>query len=192
MNALAVALPLAAFVLLCPIFFTIYLYTDLREKKCWFAFYVLRVIKLHGGYAQPYRGGIAFHLTNKKAVLLPYAEMRGADRKFRILRGFRMLAYSQVFEIGSKEEAATAIAAAALVQCGSAVAGCVLRTKKKCRSFKADILLHEGKDVLKVSQRVILVFNLLFLMLAAGKLLLRKIMERFSQYEKIRKKQKSQ
>lgn len=182
---------IAAFILLCPIFLTIYLYTDLRSRKSWFAFYVLRYIKLHGGYAALYRAGVAFHLTNKKAVLLPYKEMLGANKKFRITRGFRMLAYSHVFEAGSRENAAGALALSALMQSGTAVACGVLRKRKKCRSFKADTLFYTDADVLKLSQRVVLVFNLFIVLAAAAKLLLRKILEVVAAYEQNKQKQKS-
>lgn len=178
--------------MVCPIFFTIYLYTDVRTKKCSFAFYVLHFIRLHGGYAQPYRGGVAFHLSDRKAVLLPLREMLGADKKFRILRGFRLFAYSHVFEVGSANSPEKALLLAALVQSGSAVACGFVCSRRKCRSFKSDVLLHEGSDVLKLSQRAILIFNLLLLFSAAVKLLLRKIIEGIKEYERNRKKQKSQ
>lgn len=191
MNEWIIAAAAAAFTLLCPIFFTIYLFTDLHEKKCCFAFYVLRFIKLHGGYAQPYHGGIAFHLTDKKAFLLPFGEMISANKRFRILRGFRLLAYSHVVEIGSAADPGKALILATLAQGGSAAAGAAVKACRKCRSFKSDVLLHQGHDVAKISQRTILVFNLLLLLCAAWKLFLRKILEWSAEHEKNRKKTES-
>ena len=185
----AVGLLLAAFVLFCPIFLTIYLVTDLRRKRCWFAFYILRHVKLHGGYAAPYRSGIAFHLTDKKAVLLPYAEIVSAKGKFQITRGFRVFAYSQVFETGSAAYFGSALLLAAAVQNAAVLLRGVLRTKKKCRRFCGDALLHRDADVLQLSQRIVLGFNLFILLLAGAKLLLRKLMEERKAYGRKRQKQ---
>ena len=77
-----------AAVLLLPIVLSIHLYLDVGEKKLYFGVYVLRVIKLFGGYAAPVRGGVAVHLSRRKAVLLPYAELFAAGKKFEIARCF--------------------------------------------------------------------------------------------------------
>ena len=177
MSVWIVAAIVALFVLLCPIYFTVYLFTDLQKKKSYFAFYVLHYIKIHGGYAGLYHGGVALHLTDRKALLLPFREMFSAKSRFHITSGFRMLAYSHVLEVGSKNVPGGAIMVAAAAQSGAAIASGILRRKRHCRSFKSDVLLHAEQDVLKLSQRIIFVFNVLVLLFVVGKLLLNKFME---------------
>ncbi|MFQ7036068.1 MAG: hypothetical protein ACLRTQ_10580 [Candidatus Borkfalkia sp.] len=40
-----------------------------------------------------YKEGIAFHLTKKKAVLLPYKELGNTRKKFEITDGFQVYSY---------------------------------------------------------------------------------------------------
>ena len=60
---------------LFPIFLNVNAFVDGKEKKGCFGIYLFRFFKIYGGYATLYKEGIAFHLTKKKAVLLPYKEL---------------------------------------------------------------------------------------------------------------------
>ena len=66
-------------IVLTILFFPIYLETDahydLNRKKLGFAVYAYKKIPVVGGYVSTYKGGIAFHITDKKAILVPYKQM---------------------------------------------------------------------------------------------------------------------
>ena len=167
-----------AIVLLCPVFLSAQLFLDAGAKKCYFSFYLMRLIKVYGGYATLYDRGIAFHLTKRKAVLLPYAEILDTRKKFEITRGFYILAYSHVAEIGRRADPAAALALCAGLQIASGFMAGYVFHRKKCASFKTDVLMHEDKDCLKVSVRAVLPFNLLIVAIAALKIALRKLLEK--------------
>ena len=101
--------------LLFPMFLNITLYADVRERKLYFSLYILRIFKVYGGYATLYRHGIAFHLTENRAALLPFSEMAAARNKFefKLTRGFYLYGFSGVTEIGARADPGTAILAAA-------------------------------------------------------------------------------
>lgn len=167
-----------AAVLLLPIVLSIHLYLDVGEKKLYFGVYVLRVIKLFGGYAAPVRGGVAVHLSRRKAVLLPYAELFAAGKKFEIARGFAVADAAVLLEIGREEQPALALFAAAAARIAACIGAAYLRAhKRNVGGLHADVLLCVGEDRLKGSGRILLAFNLAVLIAAAVKLLLRKIME---------------
>lgn len=192
MNGVWIASACVAIFLLCPVFLSVNVFADGNERKGYFSFYLMRLIKVYGGYATLYDRGIAFHLTGKKAVLLPYGEIVDTRKKFEITRGFYILAYSHVAEIGRAADPAAALLACAAVQAVSTcVAGYAFRTGK-CASFKTDVLLHTQENCIKVSLRAVLVFNLAILMLAAGKIAFRKILEKIEKHERKKARTKNQ
>lgn len=179
--------------ILFPLFLSIHLYADIKERKLYFSLYILRIFKVYGGYATLYDGGIAFHLTKNRAALLPYSEIVNASNNldFKISRGFYIYAFSSIAEIGAKSEPAAAVLAAALIQIVSGFAAGYVFSRKKCASFKSDVILYEGSDNIKISVRIILVFNFLVVIMAALKILLQTITEKIHEYKRNREKQKS-
>lgn len=179
--------------ILFPLFLSIHLYADIKERKLYFSLYILRIFKVYGGYATLYDGGIAFHLTKNRAALLPYSEIVNASNNldFKISRGFYIYAFSSIAEIGAKSEPAAAVLAAALIQIVSGFAAGYVFSRKKCASFKSDVILYEGSDNIKIGVRIILVFNFLVVIMAALKILLLTITEKIHEYKRNREKQKS-
>ncbi|HIY96619.1 MAG TPA: hypothetical protein H9729_02925 [Candidatus Borkfalkia excrementigallinarum] len=179
--------------ILFPLFLSIHLYADIKERKLYFSLYILRIFKVYGGYATLYDGGIAFHLTKNRAALLPYSEIVNASNNldFKISRGFYIYAFSSIAEIGAKSEPAAAVLAAALIQIVSGFAAGYVFSRKKCASFKSDVILYEGSDNIKIGVRIILVFNFLVVIMAALKILLQTITEKIHEYKRNREKQKS-
>ena len=179
--------------ILFPLFLSIHLYADIKERKLYFSLYILRIFKVYGGYATLYDGGIAFHLTKNRAALLPYSEIVNARNnfEFKITRGFYIYAFSSIAEIGAKSEPAAAVLAASLIQIVSGFAAGYVFSRKKCTSFKSDVILYEGSDNIKISVRIILVFNFLVVIMAALKILLQTITEKIHEYKRNREKQKS-
>ena len=179
--------------ILFPLFLSIHLYADIKERKLYFSLYILRIFKVYGGYATLYDGGIAFHLTKNRAALLPYSEIVNASNNldFKISRGFYIYAFSSIAEIGAKSEPAAAVLAAALIQIVSGFAAGYVFSRKKCASFKSDVILYEGSDNIKIGVRIISVFNFLVVIMAALKILLQTITEKIHEYKRNREKQKS-
>ena len=155
-------------------FLNITLYADVRERKLYFSLYILRIFKVYGGYATLYRHGIAFHLTENRAALLPFSEMAAARNKFefKLTRGFYLYAFSGVAELGARSEPAAAILTAALLQTAAGIAAGTIIKRKECTSFKNDVIVYPDRDCVKASVRIILVFNFLAVILAAAKIIM--------------------
>ena len=172
---------------LFPIFINLNAFVDIGQKKGCFGIYLMRFIKIFGGYATLYNQGIVFHLTKNKAILLPYRELTNTRKKFEITEGFQVYSYHQIIEIGSKQHTAGALFAVALIE---SLAGALYSrwfAKKKYLSLKNGAILMPHSDVLKISVNTVAVFNVLVLTMAAIKIVLERILE----YERTRKKQKS-
>lgn len=164
--------------ILFPIFFTVNMHINLLTQKIYFSFYILKFIKIYGGYATLYDKGMAFHLTKKKAVLLPYNEMHNGPKKFEITKGFYMLAYAQNIEVGIQENLGQAIILVSAIEAISTMFANYFFTRKKCQSFKTNMLLNQTKNAANATLRLILVFNVVILSIAFVKLILEKILKK--------------
>lgn len=174
-------------IFLFPIFLNVNVFIDVKQKKGCFGIYLFRFIKIYGGYATLYKSGIAFHLTEKKAVLLPYREIGNTRKKFEITDGFQIYSYHQIVEIGSRENPGAALMAAAFTEALSGALFANFFAKKKYLSLKNGTMLMTKSSALKISVNTVAVFNMLVLTMASVKIILEKILGN----ERKRKKQKS-
>ena len=85
-------------ILFFPIFISWNLHFDLKEKKYAFCLKAYKKIKLWGGYATLYNGGVALHLSKKKAVLLPYNEIHAKRKKFSFNNSFKVISVKTTIE----------------------------------------------------------------------------------------------
>lgn len=172
-----IAAAAAAALLLLPLVVSVHLYFDAAQKKLFFGVYILRAVKLRGGYAAPAPRGIALHLSRRRAVLLPYGELFAAGKKFKLARGFSVADAAFVLEVGRAEQPALALFAAAAARIAACMGAAYLRARTKAGGLHMDVLLRAGEDCCKASGRILIAFNLAVLLAAAAKLLLRKMMQ---------------
>ena len=91
---------LGIFFFLLPIFVRVDAYVDARENKLWFSLSLYRFFRVFGGYAELRREGLVLHLTEKKAVIVPFAQMGSTRKKFEITKGFQLYSFHQIVETG--------------------------------------------------------------------------------------------
>ncbi len=87
----AVGLLVLAALLFFPIFLEADIHYDMNRKKFGFALYAYKVLKLIGGYVTTYPGGIALHISPKKAILKPYSGMDSDRKRFSFTKAFRIV-----------------------------------------------------------------------------------------------------
>lgn len=141
----------AAIFLFAPIVQEFNVFGDLNEKKLTFSLYLFGFIKLVGGYVSAYRGGIAVHISEKKAILLPYSGMNEERKKFKIFRSFRLISLETSAETGADYFAGAGIACAALKG--------FLAVKGKSKKSNVKLYLTDG-DLLRLSVRITAYFQI--------------------------------
>lgn len=141
----------AAIILFAPIVQEFNAYGDLSEKKLAFSLYLFGFIKLIGGYVSSYRGGVAVHISEKTAILLPYSGMNEQRKKFKIFRSFRLISLEAAAETGADYFAGAGIACAFLKG--------YLAVKGKAKKSDLKLYLTDG-DVLRLSVRVVAYFRI--------------------------------
>ncbi len=173
-----------AAVLLFPIFIQSYVFWDSETKKAGFAVYFAGIVRILSGYAQLYTGGIVFHLSEKKAVILPYAELLNARKKFEITRGFVVCSYKQIIEVGGAQYASAALTIGLLLRKITDLVFYGLQKKKDIK-LCGEVITDMNRKGVRATIRAVIAFNLLILFIAAVKILL----ERLLAYGRKRKKQ---
>ena len=158
-----------------PVFVYADFYLDVAVNKGWFSLSLYHRLRLLKGYAQLRREGIVFHLTKKKAFILPFAEMSSARKKFEITQGFQPWRFHQVLEMGGAEDVRMCMIAAAIRTFGGALYG-IAKEKYATISLQNNVILYE-ESRLRVSVQTATVFNGLVLSMALGKTILEGIIE---------------
>lgn len=166
---------IAAAVLFFPIVQNFDVYGDVGEKKFTFSLSMYGVFRLVGGYASVYRGGIALHVSKKKAILLPYTGMEEKRKKFSFVRSFRLLFARCAVETGA-EYFPFAVSA-------HAVAKTLLYRMGKEKNAKLNLWLLYG-DVLRVSARITVYFTPFTLLFLAAKFVIDYICGRAESWKK--------
>ena len=161
--------------LLFPVFVNIYLYGDKADGKLGFAFYLFGTFRILSGYAALYTGGIALHLTDKKAILLPYKEILSARKKFEITKGFSVCRYRQVIELGGAQNTAGALAAGLVLRKATDLAFLIVRHRSDV-VLEGDILVDINREGMRAAVSAVVAFNLLIVLFAAFKIFLEKIL----------------
>ncbi len=156
-----------------PIFVYVDGYVDAKENKCWFSVSLYRFFKVFGGYLQIKKEGIVFHLTKKKAVILPYKQMAATRKKFEITKGFQLWRFHQTIETGGAEKISGILIAAVLQSVGSAIFS-AMQTAHPFLSLRNNTLLSETNN-LKITLQAATVFNGLVLTIAITKKILEAI-----------------
>ena len=153
------------------LFFPVYLqlnaHFDLNRKRLIFSLLAYKKIKLLGGYAKTYKGGVAFHISDKKAIVLDYSEMDGERKKFSFMKTFKLQNLQLTTETGA--EYLLGVFAAQ-----TAIYAYLTRFQSRRGKIRANLWLTDG-DVLRVSTRLTVFFNLFILLKAFLKFLKEKI-----------------
>lgn len=159
---------------LFPVFVRLDAYADVAENKCFFSLRLFAFLKIFGGYLQFKKEGIVFHITKKKAVILPFQKIAPMRKKFEITKGFQLYRFHQIVESGGEGKPYGLLFAAAL-QAAAGQIFSVARTLHPFLSLKNGVLLTEDA-ALKITLQATAVFNGLIVFLAAAKKILEAIL----------------
>lgn len=142
------------------LFFPIYVETDahydMNRRKLTFGVYAYKFLRVAGGYIATYTGGLAVHLSEKKASLIPYAQLNSERKRFSIMRTFKLKSLKLTTETGVEYLMPIALAHT------------VIRTYFHIKggekeSIRNNLWLTDG-DILRVSLQFTVYFNLFILL----------------------------
>lgn len=144
------------FILFLPIFIKTDAHYDMNRKKFGFSVFAFGCIKLVGGYIGTYKGGLALHLSSKKAVLIPYSKVNSERKRFSFVKTFRPVVFRLTTETGAEYLFTTSLAHTFL-------RGYLLVKGVDTHNIENNLWLTNG-DELKLSFQSIIFFNLFILL----------------------------
>ncbi len=129
---------------------------DMNRRKFCFSVYLFYFIRIFGGYIATYKGGLALHISNKKAILLPYAQINNERKRFSFVKTFRLKSLTITTETGAEYLLPIALAHTGIRTYFFAKGG-------KKEKIEQNLWLTDG-DVLRVSLTFVVHFTLFMLL----------------------------
>ncbi len=152
--AAGIALILAS-LLFFPIIVQSAFHYDMNEKKAGLSIRIFKIFPIVGGYIQTYPGGLAIHVSQKKAILIPYQNMDRERKKFSFVKTFRLIAFTLTTETGAEYLIPVSIAQIILRTVFMIKVG-------KRENVDNNVWLTDG-DVFRLSLHAVAYFNLFIL-----------------------------
>lgn len=168
MGSLFFILISISIVLFFPIYLDFHLYFDMNRRKLTFALYGYKFIKIIGGYIATYTGGLAAHITEKKAIIIPYANLNNERKRFSFFQFLRLKNLTLSIETGA-EYLLPAIFAHIITRI-------YVFLKSKNKDILTNNLLLQSEDSLKISIHSKLFFNLFIAILYSLQFIQEKIL----------------
>ena len=128
---------------------------DMNRRKFCFSVYLFGFLRIVGGYIATYKGGLALHITKKKAILLPYSQINNERKRFSFIRTFRLKALTLTTETGAEY-----LLPLALAHTGLRAYFFIKGGKKE--DIEQNLWLTDG-DVLRVSATICVHFTMYML-----------------------------
>lgn len=184
-NAYVYGAVAGAVLLLFPVFLSLDAYTDLTKNKLFFSVYAFRFFKVIGGYICLEKEGLAVHISRKKAIFVPYAQMQNERKKFEITAGFQIITFKASLEIGDEDFPTAAFFITAVLRILSGTVFPALQKGRKFMRLENGVLLRHGGNAAMLTLHLVTAFNLLTVGIALTKILLEAII---NLWQKKRKK----
>jgi hypothetical protein len=114
------------------------------------------VLRILGGSVATYKGGLAVHVSKKKAILLPYSQINNERKKISFLRTFRLKSIVLTTETGAEYLLPMALT-------HTCVRTYFLLRGGKREGIEQNLWLTDG-DILRVSSTVVVHFTIFMLL----------------------------
>ena len=141
--------------LFLPIFLKTAVHYDMNRRKFCFAIYIFGFLRVFGGYIATYKGGLAIHISDKKAILLPYSQIEKERKRYSFVRTFHLYAVALTTETGAEYILPISIIHALVRTYFFAIGG-------KKEKIENNLWLMDG-DALRVSLNITVWFNMFML-----------------------------
>ena len=128
---------------------------DMNRRKFAFSVYLFGFLRILGGYIATYKGGLALHISDKKAIILPYSQINSERKRFSFMRTFRLKSLRLTTETGAEYLLLTALAYTGLRTYFFIKGG-------KKEDIEENLWLTDG-DVFRISSTIVVHFTIYML-----------------------------
>lgn len=162
-------------VLIFPIFvnFDFLLKKDL--KRLFLGVHLFGMIPVAGGYVERGEKEFILHLSEKKAIILPYEKVFSIRKKFKPLKDYHFIGLWLVLDIGSDNGSVTPLAVGGITDYVLSIFKNYFYFSKPYLKINSTVNVFMGEDVFNVYFSGTVVFNFLMVVLSVAKILTEKI-----------------
>lgn len=128
-------------------------------KKAYAGIYLFGFIKIIGGYAEKIEEGVALHVSDKKAFIIPFASLSGAREKIKPFMDYHFISVTTVTELGSNDNLITPLSAAFIASFVESIIAWYFSLKKPYLKLDNRFNVYAGKKTFNLYFKALFVFN---------------------------------
>jgi hypothetical protein len=144
-------------------------------NKIFFYFELFGFIKILSGYAQVYKDGIGIHLTDKKALFIPFSNFLGLGKSIKPLKDYHLIKASIYFDLPGEKDLVTTVVLSFLIDFIANFISFNLKNVKQYVKTKTNTIINQHRELFALSLNFTVVFNIFMIVLSLIKMLMEKI-----------------
>ncbi len=160
--------------LILPIFLTTYVYFDASKMHTYFCLKIFSKIKILSGYIQFIKDGIAIHLTEKKAIIIPYLIKFDLQKTYKLAKEYNVTSFCSIIEYGNFDLIKNTKVAIVHNSINNLICP-IIHDRKQYLKIKNDLVLYNTNTKPKITIKFVLLFNLISIISTLIKIILEKI-----------------
>ena len=163
-------------ILIFPIYINTNCFINKESKKIFFKIDAFKIIKIVGGYISFYKQGLAIHISEKKALLIPFKNFIGIKEKVKPLKDYHFIKFNSLIEIGTYDNLIFPIVFSNIYAWHNNLLGRILYNKKPYIDYRNDVNIIENENSLNVYVKLVTILNLLMILISLIKIITEKIL----------------
>lgn len=140
----------------------------------YFCLKIFSKIKILSGYIQFIKDGIAIHLTEKKAIIIPYLIKFDLQKTYKLAKEYNVTSFCSIIEYGNFDLIKNTKVAIVHNSINNLICP-IIHDRKQYLKIKNDLVLYNTNTKPKITIKFVLLFNLVSIISTLIKIILEKI-----------------
>ena len=157
-----------------PVFLNINIYYSKIKNKVYFKIKLFNFIKILKGYVERIEEGFVFHISSKKAIILPYKNILGMRKKIKPLKDYNIIKFNLTINYGNNKNLFNALVISSFFQILNNNILKILCVNKKHVKINNQINIYEDKNLFNIKCRASVIFNILMVLISIIKIIMEK------------------
>lgn len=119
--------------------------------------------------------GIAFHINNKKVIILEFNKIFTIRKKFKPLKDYHIIKFNSSVALGDINYKTNLIYISLIISYFTNYFGTLIKQIKPHFNLKNNIYLFEDKNIFELRMKGVIVLNLLMILISVIKIVMEKI-----------------
>ncbi len=161
-------------IIIFPLLLNINLLFIKEHKKLYFTLGLYKISFL-SGYVEIVDDSLAIHLSNKKAIIIPFKSFFELEKKIKPLKDYHVIKFKYLVELGSENNMLSSVSIGFIINYVFNIGKKIVNGIKPYVTIDGQTDVYENKNVFNVYIRASVLFNLLMVLLSLIKIILEKI-----------------